>query len=81
MIKLDCYQKKPTTMNKNKLVRAVINTIRQCMSESEYSALCATILHSCEEYVKLKNGMQECGLWTQELANCDNISRSICLFR
>ena len=81
LIKLDLYQKKPTTMNKNKLVGAVINTIRQCMPESEYSALCATVLHSCDDYVKLKADMQNYGLWTQEIDSCDKISRSICLFK
>lgn len=78
--KLNSYQKNPTILKKNKLVGTVVNTIHQCMPESEYSALCATILHSCDEYQKLKIGMQKCGLWTKELDDCDQISKNICLF-
>lgn len=81
LTKLDYYQKNLSILKKNKLVGAVINTIRQCMPESEYSALCATVLHSCDEYQKLKIGMQKCGLWTPELDNCDKVSRNICLFK
>lgn len=81
LIKLDSYKTCPTIPKKNKLVGAVINTIRLCLPESEYSALCATVLHSSTEYEKLKTGMQECGLWTKEFADCDQASRSICLFK
>lgn len=81
LIKLESYKQKPTIIKKNKLIGTVINIIRQCLPESEYSALCATILHSCDEYQKLKIEMQNCGLWIQELNNSDVISRSICLFK
>lgn len=81
LTKLSSYQEKPTIPKQNKLVGAVVNTIRQCMPESEYSALCATVLHSCDEYQKLKNEMQKCGLWTKELNDCDQTSRNICLFK
>ena len=81
LIKFDSYQEMPTIPKKNRLIGAVVNTIRQCMPESEYSALCATVLHSCDEYQKLKNEMQECGLWTKELNDCDQTSRNICMFK
>lgn len=81
LIKLDSYKQKPSIIKKNKLIRTVINIIRQCLPESEYSALCATILHSCDEYLKLKIGMQNSGLWIQELDDYDVISRSICMFK
>ena len=81
LTKLDSYQNQPTVSKKNKLIGAVTNIIRQCLPESEYSALCATVLHSCEEYKKLKAGMQSCRLWTQKIADYDVLSRSICLFK
>lgn len=81
LIKLESYQKNPTVKKKNKLLGSVINIIRQCLPESEYSALCATVLHSCDEYQKLKTDMRNCGLWTQDLDSYDKISRNICLFK
>lgn len=81
LTKLDLYRENPNVIKKNKLIRIVTNIIHLCLPESEYSALCATILHSCDEYQKLKLGMQDCGLWEQELDEGDRISRSICLFK
>ncbi len=81
LAKLEAYQDHPTISKKNKLVGAVTNIIRQCLPESEYSALCATVLHSCEEYRKLKVGMQECDLWTPNMDEYDTLSRNICLFK
>lgn len=81
LIKLNDYQTSPTVPKKNKLVGAVINTIRQCLPESEYAALCATVLHSCNEYKELKESLKECGLWSQVLDEYDQASRSICLFK
>lgn len=79
--KLDAYQQKPTTSKRNKLVGAVTNIMRQCLPESQYAALCATVLHSCNEYNILKTGMQKNDLWSQDMENYDRISRQICLFK
>jgi len=81
LTKLDAYQDYPTISKKNKLVGAVTNIIRQCLPENEYSALCATVLHSCEEYKKLKVGMQKCDLWTSNMDDYDTLSRNICMFK
>jgi len=45
----------------------VHGVLRQCQPDSEYAALCATVLHSCDEYQKLKAGLKSKGLWTQQL--------------
>lgn len=79
--KLDEYIKRPNIPKKNKLVNSVYATIKLCQPESEYAALCATVLHSCDEYKKLKDGMHKNGLWTQQLDDFDKTSRTICLFR
>lgn len=79
--KLDKYNQIPSIPNKNKLMGAVHETLLLCQPESEYAALCATVLHSCEEYQKLKAGLQSNGLWTQLLQDYDNASRAICLFK
>lgn len=81
LIKLDNYNKRPDIPSKNRLIGAVYETLRQCQPESEYAALCATVLHSCDEYQNLKSGLQGNGLWTQQLEDYDNASRRICLFK
>lgn len=79
--RLDKYNKRPSISNQNKLTGAVHETLRQCQPESEYAALCATVLHSCDEYQKLKEGLQSGGLWTQQMERYDNASRRICMFK
>ena len=79
--KLNEYQQTPTVAKRNKLIGAVTNIMRQCLPESQYAALCATVLHSCDEYHSLKVGMQENSLWTQDMDNYDRISKQICLFK
>lgn len=79
--KLDEYKKRPDIPKKNRLVNAVYGTIKLCQPDSEYAALCATVLHSCDEYQKLKDGMKTNGLWTQQLEDLDKVSRTICLFK
>lgn len=81
LTKLESYQDKPTISRKNKLVGAVTDIIRQCLPESEYSSICATVLHSCEEYNKLKDGMKKNGIWNEKLDDYDVRSQSICLFK
>ena len=79
--KLEKFNQKPSVSNKNKLKGAVYETLRQCQPESEYSALCASVLHSCDEYQQLKTGLKSNGLWSQQMEDYDNASRAICLFK
>lgn len=79
--KLESFVVKPSVAKKNKLIGAVLGIIRQCIPDSEYSALCATVLHSCDEYQKLKSGLMKNALWTPELDWYDQESRNICLFK
>lgn len=81
LIKLDTYNIQPNIPNKNKLMGSVCGVLRQCQPNSEYAALCATVLHSCDEYQKLKSGLQSNGLWTQQMEHYDKTSRRICLFK
>lgn len=81
LVKLDTYNKQPDIPNKNKLMGSVNGILRQCQPDSEYAAICATVLHSCDEYQKLKTGLLSKGLWTQQLEDYDNASRRICLFK
>ena len=74
------YKDNPTISKKNKLVGAVVNIMRQCLPEQEYSALCSTVLHSCVEYNKLKTNLLENGLWTNEMDSYDKITQNLCLF-
>lgn len=79
--KMEAYIEKPSISKRNKLVGALYGILRQCQPDSEYAALCATVLHSCDEYQKLKLGMQSNELWNQSLDVLDQVSRSICLFK
>ncbi len=81
LVKLDTYIKHPDIPNKNKLMGATHGILRLCQPDSEYAAICATVLHSCDEYQKLKLELQSNGLWTQQLEDFDNVSRRICLFK
>lgn len=81
LLKLDFYNNHPNITNKNKLLGALHGIMRQCQPNSEYAALCATVLHSCDEYQKLKTDLKSNGLWNQQLEDYDSISRSICLFK
>lgn len=79
--KFDVYLKQPSVRMKNSLVRRLIATMQLCLPESEYSAACATVLHQCDEYQQLKEGMKANGIWTDTLEDCDIKSRAICLFK
>lgn len=78
---LEGYLKQPSIKMKNKLVGRLVATMQLCLPESEYSAACATVLHSCDEYQQLKEGMKANGIWTDVLEEYDVKSRAICLFK
>lgn len=79
--KLNVYKNDSNIPNRNKLMGAVHEILRQCQPESEYAALCATVLHSCDEYQKLKADLKKYDLWTEDLETYDSVSRGICLFK
>lgn len=79
--KLRDYNATPTVKLKNKLHGAVHELMRQCLPDSEYSALCATVLHTCVEYEQLKQGMISAGIWTPTFDEYDKRSREIGLFK
>lgn len=79
--KYDIYKNNKTVRNRNKLTAPIYKMLRQCQPESEYSAICATVLHSSEDYYQLKKEIKAEGLWNQEMEKMDSISRDICLFK
>lgn len=73
------YGKAPSVRKGNRLKNRVTNTLMLCQPESTYAAACATVLHSCDEYLQLKELMKVAGLWTETLEQYDARSLAICL--
>lgn len=79
--KYGVFKRKPTVRNRNKLTNSVSKMLQQCQPESEYAALCATVLHSSDDYRQIKTGLKSDGLWSQEMERMDVSSSAICLFK
>lgn len=79
--KYHTYKGCSTPISRNKLVSSVYKMLRMCQPECEYAALCATVLHSSDEYLELKSDLIADGLWNQELDEMDRASYDICLFK
>ena len=79
--KHDTYTKNSSVKNRNKMLSSLYDMLRQCQPESEYAALCATVLHSSDDYLDLKNDLKNEGIWSQEMESMDVVSRNICLFK
>ena len=79
--KHDIYRENGSVKNRNKMLSSLYDMLRQCQPESEYAALCATVLHSSDDYQDLKNDLQNEGIWNLELEQMDALSRNICLFK
>lgn len=78
--KLKTYSQNASVINRNKLKNSVNAMLQLCQPESEFSATCATVLHSSVEYLELKTKMKHIGLWSQELERMDIKSSELCLF-
>lgn len=79
--KYGMFRKNQTIRNRNKLTSSVSIMLQQCQPESEYAALCATVLHSSADYGKIKSDLKSDGLWNQEMEKMDVVSSAICLFK
>ena len=79
--KYGVYKKNPTVRNRNKLTNSLNKMLQQCQPESEYAALCATVLHSSDDYRQIKIGLKSDGLWSLEMERMDMVSSGICLFK
>jgi len=65
--KLQTYEDKPTPINTTKLVSTVEGILLECQKNKIYSATCATVLHTDEDYIQLKKRMTELTLWNRDL--------------
>ncbi len=79
--KYHTYKEHATTQNRNKLVSFVCQILSMCQPECEYAALCATVLHSSDDYQELKSNLMVDGLWSQKMEAMDGTSYDICLFK
>ncbi|WP_072052982.1 HNH endonuclease [Hymenobacter terrenus] len=62
--RLSSFKDKGTTIWKNKLQTIVRELLNECQPESSYAATCATLLHTDETYLHVKDEMNRLGLWT-----------------
>ena len=69
--RLKLYQGDNTTKRKNRLLNIVEGILKECQPNSMYSATCATILHSNENYKLLKTTLNTLSLWSLELNELD----------
>lgn len=75
------YKSSGSTISRNKMLSLLVNMLRQCQPESDYSALCSTVLHSNNTFLIIRDNLRADGLWTEEYDRLDNISDSLCLFK
>lgn len=75
------YKKNGSPISRNRLLSLLGEILRQCQPESEYSALCATVLHTNDVYMYLKSILQSDGLWTAEYDKMDKTSSALCLLK
>ena len=70
-----------SVISRNKMLNVLSDMLRQCQPESEYSALCSTVLHSSDEYLQIKSNLMAEGLWNKDFDRMDKLSRTLCLFK
>ncbi len=78
--KYDAYTKNQTVSNRNKFISCLHDILYECLPESEYSALSATVLHTSKIYMQLKRDIKNTELWSNEISQMDEISKDLCLF-
>lgn len=62
--KLGDYLQNPLTRRKNKLMNMVEAVLGECQKTAPHAAVSATVLHSSEDYAKLKETLIALSLWT-----------------
>ncbi len=75
------YKQNGSTISRNKMLSVLAEMLKLCQPESEYAALCSTVLHSSDEYLQVKSKLRSEGLWNNENEMMDQKSRSLCLFK
>lgn len=59
------------------MTNIVEEILKECQPTAIYSATCATILHSNDNYHLLKKNMMDLGLWTAEINEFDLESKKV----
>lgn len=77
--KYDRYKSCPSVGNRNDMTTPLFKMLRECQPDSEYSALCATVMHSNVIYQKLKEDLKADGIWDDEMEMMDAVSRELCM--
>ena len=79
--KLDLFVAYSITRRKNEFLNSFNRMLLECQPNSDYSATCATILHSNEVYQEIKELTEVLGLWTDEFEVMHNASLDVILER
>lgn len=79
--KYKSYKINGSVINRNKMLSTLADMLRQCQPDSEYAALCSTVLHSNDEYLQIKTNLINEGLWDEDYDRMDRVSRTLCLFK
>ncbi len=64
--RLELYKNNQIVRRKNRLVNMLEELLKECQPDSIYAATCSTILHSDEDYIKIRDEMKILNLWTND---------------
>jgi hypothetical protein len=73
------YKENNLTVRRNKLLNIVEKTLKECQSNSIYSATCSTILHSNDDYQEIRDEMITLKLWDSTFENLHLLSKKLSL--
>jgi hypothetical protein len=71
--RLDNFISKGTTIWRNKLHAIIKGLLKECQVDAIYAATCATVLHTDDTYVHIKDEMLRLGIWDDE---CDLLHKN-----
>jgi hypothetical protein len=77
--RLKLYKENNLTVRRNKLLNIVEKTLKECQSNSIYSATCSTILHSNDDYQEIRDEMITLKLWDSTFENLHLLSKKLSL--
>ena len=61
------YKSKRTTIWQNKLINTMKGLLNECLPQAQYSAISSTVTLSDDIFKNIKQGMEDEGLWNEEL--------------
>ncbi|HEI9845364.1 TPA: hypothetical protein SLN72_002349 [Morganella morganii] len=71
------YILKPTNQKKRKLIGTVRGILKECQKTAMFSAISATILHTSEDYLIIRDNMKANDLWDEDMEQLHLMSRHI----